>query len=170
MGEYALNLNVNDFTISAWVKADVTQTSIRTIMAKGSKLQLRLKCVHQIEVMVDDAITPKFTSTMILNDNKWHQITFVYNSGTIYLYVDGILDKSEQNVVAPSPNFNHFSIGALYVDKNMITNPFLGEIDEVYVWDQGLNESQVHYLMNQEVEKVAGNLVSGKIIPYSKYK
>ena len=49
--------------------------------------------------MVDDAITPRFTSTMSINDNKWHQITFVYDSGTIYLYVDGILDKSEQNVV-----------------------------------------------------------------------
>ena len=166
VGEYALNLNVNDFTISAWIKNNTASANPRTIMSKGNKLQLRLNTSDQIEVMVDNDVTPKFTSSMQINDGKWHQITFVYISGTIYLYVDGILDKSEQNVTAPSPNFNYFTIGALYVDKNTITNPFLGEIDEVYVWDQGLNENQVHYLMNQEVEKVPiVNLVSGKIIP-----
>ncbi|MGE5944551.1 MAG: LamG-like jellyroll fold domain-containing protein, partial [Flavobacteriales bacterium] len=167
VGEYDLNLNANDFTISAWVKADASQTSTRTIMAKGSKLQLRLNSSHQIEVMLDDDSTPRFVTSMALNDNKWHQITFVYISGTIYLYVDGVLDKSEQNVVAPSPNFNRFSIGAVYIDKNNIINPFLGKIDEVYVWDQGLTEDQVHYLMNQEVERGTGDFVTGKIIPQS---
>ncbi|WP_298239291.1 LamG-like jellyroll fold domain-containing protein [uncultured Algibacter sp.] len=165
VGEYALNLNVNDFTISAWVKADNTQTSTRTIMAKGSKLQLRLNSSHQIEVMVDDTTTPRFTSTMMLNDNKWHQVSFVYNSGTIFLYVDGVLDKSEQDVVAPSPNFNRFSVGAVYIDKDNITNPFLGDIDEIYVWDQGLTEFQVKYLMNQEIEKGTGDFVTGKTLP-----
>ncbi|TNJ44649.1 T9SS type A sorting domain-containing protein [Tamlana fucoidanivorans] len=165
VGEYALNLNINDFTISSWVKANASQTTTRTIMAKGDKLQLRLNASHQVEVMVDDTITPRFTSSMALTDSKWHQITFVYNSGTIFLYVDGVLDKSELNVVAPSPNFNRFSVGALYIDKNNISNPFLGEIDEVYVWDQGLSEEQVHYLMNQEIEKGTGDVVSGKVLP-----
>ena len=165
VGEYTLNLNINDFTISAWVKADNSQTSTRTIMAKGSKLQLRLNASHQIEVMVDDDTTPKFTSTMILNDNKWHQISFVYISGTIFLYVDGVLDKSEQNIVAPSPNFNRFSVGAVYIDKDNIINPFLGDIDEIYVWDQGLTQYQVRYLMNQEIEKGVGDMVSGKVLP-----
>lgn len=165
VGEYALNLNINDFTISAWVKADNTQTSTRTIMAKGEKLQLRLNSLHKIEVVVDDDTTPRFTSDMVLNDNKWHQISFVYNSGTIFLYVDGVLDKSEQNVVAPSPNFNRFSVGAVYIDKDNITNPFLGDIDEIYVWDQGLTQYQVRYLMNQEIEKSSCDNVTGKVLP-----
>ena len=167
VGEYALNLNINSFTISAWIKS-ASNASTRTIMAKGSKLQLRLNASDQIEVMVDDDVTPRFTSTMILNDNKWHQVTFVYNSGTIFLYVDGVLDKSEQNVAAPSPNYNHFSAGALYIDKNTITNPFLGEIDEIYIWDLGLTQVQVQYLMNQEIERydVSGtDYVSGKTLP-----
>jgi hypothetical protein len=42
--------------------------------------------------MVDDDVTPRFTSTMQLNDGKWHQITFVYNSGTIFLYVGRGID------------------------------------------------------------------------------
>jgi len=164
VGEYALNLNINAFTISAWVKS-APSTSIRTIMAKGTKLQLRLNTDSKIEVMVDDDTTPRFISTMKLVDGKWHNVSFVYQSGTVFLYIDGILDKSEQGVNPPTPNYNRFSIGAVYVSKNDIRNPFLGEIEEVYVWDKGLSQDQVRYLMNQEVEKVTGDLVNGKILP-----
>ncbi|MDO5969517.1 LamG-like jellyroll fold domain-containing protein [Flavivirga aquimarina] len=167
VGEYALNLNIEAFTISAWVKS-ASSANTRTIMAKGSKLQLRLNSSDQVEVMVDDDVTPRFTSTMTLNDGNWHQITFVYKSGTIFLYIDGVLDKSEHDVEAPTPNFNRFSLGALYIDKNNISNPFLGEIDEVYVWDQELTQDQVRYLMNQEIERfdISGtDYVDGKIIP-----
>ncbi|OGS71597.1 MAG: hypothetical protein A3F91_00730 [Flavobacteria bacterium RIFCSPLOWO2_12_FULL_35_11] len=167
VGEYALNLNINAFTISAWVRGVTPSADPRTIMAKGTKLQLRLNGTNNIEVMVDNDITPRFTSNMILNDGKWHNITFVYASGTVFLYIDGILDSSVQGVNPPTPNYNRFSIGAVYVskDENDIKNPFLGEIDEVYVWDQGLSQDQVRYLMNQETEKVTGNLVNGKALP-----
>ncbi|MHB1195206.1 MAG: LamG-like jellyroll fold domain-containing protein [Lutibacter sp.] len=164
VGEYALNLNINAFTISAWVKC-APIASTRTIMAKGSKLQLRLNGSNNIEVMVDNDATPRFTSVMALNDGKWHNVSFVYVSGTVFLYIDGILDSSVQSVNPPTPNYNRFSIGAVYIAKNNIINPFLGEIDEVYVWDQGLTQNQVRYLMNQEIEKVTGNLVNGKSIP-----
>lgn len=167
VGEYNVNLNIEAFTISAWVK-NTSSANTRTIMAKGNKLQLRLNPSNQVEVMIDDDVTPKFTSTMVLNDGNWHQVSFVYKSGTIFLYIDGVLDKSEQNVEPPTPNFNRFSVGAVYVDKDNILNPFLGEIDEVYIWDQGLTQNQVRYLMNQEIERfdVSGtDYVNGKVLP-----
>tara|TARA_R110002049_G_scaffold305738_1_gene503152 strand:- start:24225 stop:25127 length:903 start_codon:yes stop_codon:yes gene_type:complete len=165
LGEYGINLNVTDFTISAWVKAGAPQPGFRNVMSKGDKLQMRLNASQQIEILIDDP-TPKFTSTMALTDDKWHQITFVYDSGTVFLYIDGVLDKSEQNVVAPSPNFNNYCIGALYVDKNTVSNYFLGDIDEVYIWVQKLTEDQVRYLMNQEITP-SGSNVSCKVIPYA---
>ena len=152
VGEYALNLNINAFTISAWVRGVTTSADPRTIMAKGTKLQLRLNSDSKVEVMVDNDLTPRFISNMALNDGKWHNVSFVYQSGTVFLYIDGILDKSEQGVNPPTPNYNRFSIGAVYVDKSTIINPFLGEIEEVYVWDQGLSQDQIRYLMNQVVE------------------
>ncbi len=165
VGEYNLNLNVDSFTISAWVKSTPT-TNARTIMAKGAKLQMRLNSSNKVEVFVDTG-SPTFTSQMAISDNKWHQITFVYDSGTILLYIDGIVDSSIQNIVHPSPNYNRFSIGVLYEDQNNITNPFLGDIDEAYVWDFALSENQIRYLMNQEVEKITGDVVSGKVMPYA---
>lgn len=167
VGEYNLNLNVDSFTISSWIRRTGSETSTRTILAKGEKLQLRLNSAHKIEVMIDDAITPRFVSDMAITDTKWHQITFVYNSGTIFLYVDGILDKSEQDVVHPSPNYNRFSVGAVYISKNNIINSFFGEIDEVLIWDVGLSENQIKYLMNQEIEKGTSNYITGKSITES---
>ncbi len=167
VGEYDLNLSVDSFTISAWIKS-ATNTSTRTIMAKSTKLQLRLNSADKIEVMIDDDVTPKFISDIVMNDGKWHQITFVYDSGTILLYVDGVLDKSVQNVVHPSPNYNNFSIGSVYIDKDNIINPFLGEIDEVYVWDLALTENQIQYLVNQEIERFDNSgtdYVDGKTLP-----
>ncbi|WP_445955225.1 LamG domain-containing protein, partial [Yeosuana sp.] len=166
VGEYELNLNVDSFTISAWIKS-ASNPSTRTIMAKGEKLQLRLNSLNQIEVMIEDDKTPKYTSTMTIGDGKWHQLTFVYNSGSIFLYVDGVLDKSVQNVVHPSPNYNHFSIGAIYKNHSPV-NSFIGQIDEVYVWDIALSEDQIRYLMNQEIERFDNSetdYVSGKTLP-----
>ncbi|MCF7560959.1 T9SS type A sorting domain-containing protein [Sabulilitoribacter multivorans] len=167
VGEFSLNLNTDNFTISAWIKCP-TGSSVRTVMAKGEKLQIRLNTSGNIEVYIDDSVTPKFTSNMDVDDGKWHHTTFVYDSGTILMYIDGVLDKSVQNIVHPSPNFNNYAIGALYIDKNNIINPLLGEIDEVYVWDVELSQDQVRYLMNQEIERfdiVGTDYTTGKIIP-----
>jgi hypothetical protein len=146
-----------DFTFAFSINGDPE------INVLGGGTSADIVASDQIEVMVDNDVTPRFTSTMPLNDGKWHQITSVYISGTIYLYIDGVLDKSEQNVTAPSPNFNRFAVGALYVEKNNISNPFLGEIDEV-LWDQGFNEDQVHYLMNQEIERITEDFVNLKTV------
>ncbi len=167
VGEYALNLNTDDFTISAWVKC-AANASDRTIMAKGEKLQIRLNPIGNVEVYIDDEVTPRYTSDMDLDDGKWHHTTFIYNSGTILLYVDGVLDKSVQNIVHPSPNSNHFSIGALYIDKDNISNYLLGEIDEVVVWDVALTENQLRYVMNQEIERYddsGTDYIQGKLLP-----
>lgn len=167
VGESDINLNVDDFTISAWIKC-AANASNRTLMAKGEKLQMRLNSAGKIEVCMDNNASPKYTSNMVVDDGKWHQITYVYDSGTIFMYIDGILDKSVQNVMHPTPNFNNYCIGALYIDKDTVINPFLGNIEEVYIWDVALSYSQVRFLMNQEVERfnVSGtDCVNGKIIP-----
>ncbi|WP_303317066.1 LamG-like jellyroll fold domain-containing protein [Flavivirga abyssicola] len=169
VGEFSLNLSVDSFSISAWIKC-AANASNRTVMAKGEKLQIRLNTSGNIEVYIDDAVTPKFTSNMDVDDGKWHHTAFIYDSGTVLMYVDGVLDKSVQDVVHPSPNFNNYSIGAVYIDKNNVINPLLGDIDEVYVWDLALSQDQVRYLMNQELERfdISGtDYTSGKIVPHA---
>ena len=167
VGDHLLNLNTDNFTISAWLKV-ASNASDRTVMAKGDKLQIRLNATGNIEVYIEDPVTPKFTSNMDIDDGKWHHTTYIYDSGTLLMYVDGVLDKSVQNVVHPSPNYNHYAVGALYNDKDTVTNPLLGEIDEVYIWDIALSQVQIRYLMNQEIERfdIAGtDYVEGEVLP-----
>ncbi len=167
LGESDLNLNTDNFTISAWIKC-ASSANNRTIMAKGEKLQIRLNTTGNIEVYIEDDVTPKFTSNMDVDDGKWHHTAFVYDSGTVLMYIDGVLDKSVQDIIHPSPNFKNYCVGAVYIDKDNVIYPFLGEIDEVYVWDVELTRNQVRYLMNQEIERfdISGtDYVTGKILP-----
>lgn len=165
IGEYSLNLNSDAITISTWIKCDALGGD-RTIMAKGEKLQIRLNPTGNLEMYIDDPVTPVFVSGMVVDDNKWHHVTFIYDSGTVILFIDGVLDKSEHDIVHPSPNFNHFALGGVYED-GAVTNLFIGEIDEVCVWDFAFTENQVRYFMNQELEENGSNFVDGKIIPYA---
>ena len=165
VGEFSLNLGSDAITISTWIKCAALGGD-RTIMAKGDKLQIRVNPIGQLEMYIDDPATPVFTSDMVVDDDKWHHTTYIYDSGSVLFYIDGVLDKSVPNIVHPSPNFSHFALGALY-ENDVASNYFNGEIDEVYVWDVALTQAQIRYLMNQEVEKNGAGFVEGTILPYN---
>ncbi|MFI1770358.1 LamG-like jellyroll fold domain-containing protein [Thalassobellus citreus] len=168
VGGSDLRFNVDSFSISAWIKC-AANASDRTIMAKGEKFQVRLNGTGNVEVYFDNIVTPVFTSTMDVDDGKWHNMACVYNSGSLLMYIDGVLDHVVQDIVNPYiRGRDNFSIGAVYNDKNSITNPLMGEIDEVCIWGVGLTESQVRYLMNQEIERFDDggyDYIRGKILP-----
>ncbi|WP_391593493.1 LamG-like jellyroll fold domain-containing protein [Winogradskyella sp.] len=169
VGESNLNLNDDVFTVSAWIKS-APSANVRTIVSKGEKLQMRLNTSNQIEIIIDNTVTPKATSTMQISDDNWHNVCMVYNSGTIFLYVDGILDKTVLDIVGPSPNFNKFAIGAVYLDKDNIINSLRGEVDDLRIWDVALSTEQVRYVMNQEIERldISGtDYVGGSSLPGS---
>jgi hypothetical protein len=167
VGEYVLNLNINAFTVMSWIKS-IPSANNRTMASKGEKLQMRLNTQNELEVFMDGQII--LSSNTKISNAKWHHTTFVFDSGTVFLYIDGVLDKSIQNVNPPTPNFNRFAIGVVYNDKDNILNPFLGEIDEFSIWDVGLTANQVRYVMNQELERFnnAGtDFINGKALPYA---
>ncbi|MBP2284733.1 hypothetical protein H4V97_003051 [Flavobacterium sp. CG_23.5] len=165
VGEYALNLKSGAFTVGCWIRNDGASTAYRTIFGKGNELQIRLNAAHKVEACWDGV--PRFTSLTAVADGKWHNVVAVYYYGAADLYIDGVKDNASFNLQNPSPNFNRFSVGALYVDKNNIINPFLGEIDQINIWDMALTSNQINYLMNQEMEKYSDGKVSGKVLPQS---
>ncbi|SFF34815.1 LamG-like jellyroll fold domain-containing protein [Flavobacterium xueshanense] len=165
VGEYALNLKSGTFTVGCWIRNDGASTAYRTIFGKGNELQIRLNAAHKVEASWDGVT--QFTSVTAVADGKWHYVVAVYFYGAADLYIDGVKDNAVLNLQNPSPNFNRFSVGALYVDKNNIINPFLGEIDQINIWDMALTANQINYLMNQEMEKYTDGKVSGKVLPQS---
>lgn len=163
VGESALNLNSGSFTVACWIRNDGTSATNRTITGKGPDLILRLNSNHKIEALWDGA--SRIISNTSINDGKWHHITAVYTGGSAFIYIDGILDKAVYSIPNPNPNYYRFTIGATYLSKSNIIDPFRGEIDELHIWDQILTSNQINYLMNQEIEKFSDASVNGKIIP-----
>ncbi|MDH3382282.1 MAG: LamG domain-containing protein, partial [Flavobacteriaceae bacterium] len=163
VGEYGLNLNSGSFTVACWIRNDGSSPTNRTFIGKGPDLILRLNSSHKVEALWD-GIT-RLTSNTLINDGRWHHIGAVYTGGSAFLYIDGILDKAVYSLPNPNPNYHRFSVGASYLSKSNIIDPFKGEIDEIHIWDQILSSNQINYLMNQEIEKFADATVNGKIIP-----
>ncbi|MFE3870469.1 LamG-like jellyroll fold domain-containing protein [Flavobacterium sp. ZS1P70] len=163
VGEYALNLNSGSFTVGCWIRNDGSIATNKTIFGKGTNLEIRLNAQNKIEALWDGA--SRFVSNTAVADGKWHNIVAVYYVGSADFYIDGVIESSTFNLQNPSPNYSRFSVGSLYIDKNNIINPFIGEIDEIHIWDMALSSDQINYLMNQEFVKYADNTVNGKIIP-----
>ncbi|MFN3967858.1 LamG-like jellyroll fold domain-containing protein [Flavobacterium sp.] len=106
-------------------------------------------------------------STLISNTTftsaVWHHIAFVYSGGTIQLYVDGVLDRSQASA-APTSNTFNFSIGAEYRTKSDIRNYFNGDIDEFRLWNKALTLNEVKFIMNQEISQ-NGTVTKGTVLP-----
>lgn len=161
VGERNINLS-SAFTISSWIR-NSNIAVVRSFIAKGTEYDLKLNADHKVDVSWNNVV--QITSTTPLLDGKWHQVSITYSGGTAMLYIDGVLDKTVSSLPFPSATTARFSIGGVYNSKSSITAPFLGDIDEVRIWDVALSVVQLRYIMNQEMEKFTDNIINGKLIP-----
>ncbi len=82
------------------------------------------------------------TSSNTYNDGQWHYAVVTYNGNTLRLYVDGMLVAYRDNINA-IPDYN--GTRPLVIGKNSYDNSryFIGDIDEVRVYNRALTEQEV---------------------------
>ena len=158
------------FTASAWVRTTGSNStnSDKTIIAKHNGLVgYKFSILNNNTVRFSTGILPtnRIDSNVTLPNNVWHHVAVTYNGTTANLYIDGILDNSN-NLTSPSNTAAEFSIGAVYESKTSINDYFAGDIDEIKIFNTVLNANQIRYMMNQEIEK-NGSKIDGVIIPNS---
>lgn len=159
--ENNINLNSAAFTISAWIQNN-NATGIRTIIAKGNDYEVRLNAA-KVEVLWNG--TSRITSNASVSDNKWRHVAITFSGGSASLFIDGILDRTISSLPnPPGPTVAKLIIGAQYNNK-VVNNPFMGNIDEIRIWDSALTVNQLRYIMNQEIVKFTDNTVNGTILP-----
>ncbi|WP_028281803.1 LamG-like jellyroll fold domain-containing protein [Olleya marilimosa] len=161
-----LDLNPSAFTVSAWIKREASDTGTKSIISKrnnpfNSGYDLQIMNNNRIRMYWKNGSNQILTSNTRIPDNEWHHIAFIYNGTILYLYIDGVLDKSA-NKSAPLNTDESFLVAA--ASKTSTTQFFRGNIDEIRVWDTDLSINQIRYLMNQEIED-NGSFTSGKIVP-----
>ena len=166
--ENNLNLDPSGFTVSAWIKRDAADSGTKSILSKRDLTftqgyDLRVLDDNRIEAYWKNGTNQITVSNTSIPDDQWHHVSVIYNGTTASIYIDGVLDKNEAKT-APTTTNDSFLIAA--AGKNTTTQHFRGNIDEVRVWNTVLTEDQLRFVMNQEIEENAGQ-VMGTVLPTS---
>ncbi|WP_417197597.1 LamG-like jellyroll fold domain-containing protein [Bizionia sp.] len=157
--EDALDVNPTAFTISSWIRRDVNSLNKSIVSKRDAAFtegyDLKINTVGQFEASWKTAsgAIQTTTSNTIIPENEWHQVAVIYQGGTAYIYIDGILDKQAAKS-APNNTDQSFYIGA--ASKLTPQAFFNGNIDEVRVWNTALTVKQLRYIMNQEIANNSG--------------
>lgn len=163
-----LDLDPTGFTISAWVKRDAADSGTKSILSKRDLsftqgYDLRILNDNRIEMYWKNGTNQITTSNASIPDDEWHHVAVIYDGSNASLYIDGVLDIS-QGKTAPTNTTDSFLVAA--AGKGTTTQHFRGNIDEVRVWDTTLTEDQLRFVMNQEIDDNAGQ-VMGVVLPTS---
>ncbi|APY09409.1 hypothetical protein BWZ20_14320 [Winogradskyella sp. J14-2] len=163
-----LDLDPTGFTISAWIKRDAADTGTKSILSKRPTsftegYDLRILDDNRVQIRWINGSTQTRTTNTSIPDDQWHHVAVIYDGTTVYMYIDGVLDTFDTRT-APVATNNSFLIAA--AGKGTIVQNFMGNIDEVRVWNTALTEDQLRFVMNQEIEDNAGQ-VMGRILPTS---
>lgn len=155
------------FTISAWVNShgNNDRNNAKTILAKrqgGSGYHFYLNRSNKLIMWWNNGSNQSLSSNTALTNNAWRHVAVTYD-GDIKLYIDGVLDRQIART-APIPNSHLFSIGARRNGNGNLNNEWKGGLDELRIWNQALTESQIRFIMNQEIQEISDQ-VEGEIIP-----
>jgi hypothetical protein len=166
-----LDLNSTEFTMSAWIKKDLTTLNASILskrnVANSEGYDLRINALGRLEFTLNGGAAT-LTSSIAIPANEWHQVAVIYDSGTATLYIDGVPDTSATGLPAPVATSQKFLIAAADGWDPNTTDYFGGNIDEVRVWDRALSVDQLRYIMNQEISNdVTLALEYGDVIPTS---
>lgn len=76
-------------------------------------------------------------------ENNWHFYTMTYDGNTNKIYVDGVLAAS-LNVTGSIQNYaNKFVIGAYGIVTQPITGGWVGQLDDIALWNRALTPQEI---------------------------
>jgi len=160
---------VSEFTVSAWVKPDLQEDSLRhTAISKDRAFVLSINNIQEPKGLVSFSIFDGIKWTTVdsksLITNKWNHIAATLDGSSISIYVNGELEGQKELAgtfqmnpygyfeLSPMQNVESNSdviIGAEIIvnyDGVSSKNFFSGMIDEVLVQDKLLDEIQIEEL------------------------
>ena len=158
----ALNFATGDWTISAWIKTTITgggEIGTGSIFANGGDYGGGIRftlAVGEADVGGAVVLTTDDDSTKLqaigtrglANDNEWHHVVGLRNGNTLQVYVDGLLDATNDNVPAgydlSGTSQHNAYIGAITDHRDSsLFKFFIGLIDDVRIYNEALTEPEI---------------------------
>ena len=143
------------YTASVWFKTDASGTRDLLSLTDASTgnhgvlLELRpdgtLRYLHRSPSGISGGTS--IYSPQAVNDGAWHQATIVKDSTHMRLYVDG-QQVSSAAVTTPLENPVDLIVGRLTPGQEGAPRFFKGQLDEVRVYDRGLDATEVANLVD----------------------
>ncbi|MHC1737925.1 MAG: LamG domain-containing protein [Ignavibacteriaceae bacterium] len=125
------------------------QNNLRFRM-QGGKLQFGMDAGGWVSVI----------GTTSINTGKWVHVAMVKNGATVQLYVNGKLDASYSSFNS-TPSVNTCRIGVQYYNGTLGAGTyFVGNIDEVRIWNTVRTEAQIKANMHRQLTGSETGLVS----------
>ena len=155
---YVLNNNsfgfgTNDFTIETWEKTSST-TGNRVMLSKINGASNYWMGVSNGKAIFSMTGGPDAVGTTTIGDGNWHHIAAVRQNGVVSLYVDGVMEASQNNNgnVAIGGNF---ALGEFNGGYN-----FVGSLDEVRIWNTARTQCEINTYKNCEIPSNATALLA----------
>jgi hypothetical protein len=167
------NLSTTDFSLAIWVKIPSTQeltaSSTNPIISKWNG---SLSTAYPFLLEVTNATygvaadrgkvvasrydltnRPFVTSTITINDNKWHHLVFQKNGSNLEFYTDGQINDVQTDTISGSAtNSWTFEIGKMaQVKVNMLN----GSVDDFRVYTRALSAAEVKKIYQMKASAVS---------------
>ena len=147
----SFNFGTGPFSISVWIKTNSTSgggilTTHDAASAKYSNVGIYIAGSNlgfaDIDINNGAGSATNFNGRK-LTDSQWHQILVIRTGATAKLYVDGVLDFTDNLTQNPN-NSTTFIIGSSYN-----TAYFTGTIDDIRVYNRTLTDTEIGLLYHE---------------------
>lgn len=134
----------NGVTWTAWIK---TNTGVhRTVMKHGAYGAYSPRLAVQSSLIDYYYTNGVNSSSVTMNDNNWHFVTYIASGSAVYFYVDGIA-RGSGGISFTGNTVNIFRVGQKACDGCSDTY-FIGNIDEVAVFNRALSAAEISAIYN----------------------
>lgn len=168
MGD-AMDMGTNDFSISTWVKSTSTSSGSNNgiVYKRGTGYYYsegyRLNMPNgQFNFHIADGTNYQSLTvgnSSQYNDGNWHSVIATAERGKkMTIYVDGeYINEIAETTVANIDSSINFAVGALNTSGSTYYHPFLGQIDEVKIYNYALTDDDVKADFNRGSSTVLGS-------------
>ena len=128
-------------TVSAWIKLSEVSRTHTILSGRDSSTDLIRFWIassdNKVRFRLGDGSNTTVTNPTALEADRWYQVVATYDGKDLKIYVDSVLGHT----LGASKNVN--VTANLKIGDDDSSNRFIGNIDELAIWDRALTQAEV---------------------------